>query len=602
MKEKTNKSTKKNWTKKILFSLCFLTLLSNNSMRTYAAEEDIVLEVLNQENLYDIIASYHLEEDMNYIFEYQSDFLKYYQATLENKEMTERDREIALKEFPFVHKYLYYDYSNQLEKIRNRKITIDDEKCQNRKAKGYFKRGTDDIYLVENATDEVRHHENIHHHLDFASGIIWGPIDINAISLVEAIASDIGRQHGSLDGFTTSYFELNTYLQGLHYIFGRETILKIMTKPDWVLKLYELYYNVGMTDKEVERCFAHLEELHSEKTKENFAQLNYNVSIDLIELYEKKTNQKWYNSLEMKTIIYCLNQKDFAKDKINETRNHHEELQALMEQKDFLAGIGLPKINGNVSVVIENQNRSCPGEFTIKYETFRLYETDSDIIYYTLQNETLISQKNYNSVWEATKTRLISYQIPETFWQVYQTHLSFFLNYEKYVLNSLDFTEEEQKNIINYFPKFINLHAFIFEQCEEGVDNYLFWDSLEQITSKEMFYQFLTNEECFYSFSKIRNKLACDGFNDFEDQNEVIKHLFKYDLYKSYIDNLIEIKQISLEDGMKIKSAFLAYYHSREELWNDNIYENISNDFQDVYNYEDFKQKISSKKYSLKLE
>ena len=199
-------------------------------MRTYAVEEDVVLEVLNQENLYDIIVSYHLEEDMTYIFCHQSDFLKYYQATLENKEMTERDREIALKEFPFVHKYLYYDYSYQLEKIRNRKITIDDEKCQNRKAKGFFNRGTDDIYLVENATDEVRHHENIHHHLDFASGKIWGPIDINAISLVEAIASDIGRQHGSLDGFTTSYFELNTYLQGLHYIFGRETILKIMTK------------------------------------------------------------------------------------------------------------------------------------------------------------------------------------------------------------------------------------------------------------------------------------------------------------------------------------------------------------------------------------
>lgn len=117
-----------------------------------------------------------------------------------------------------------------------------------------------------------------------------------------------------------------------------------------------------------------------------------------------------------------------------------------------------------------------------------------------------------------------------------------------------------------------------------------------------MFYQFLTNEECFYSFSKIRNKLAYDGFNNLEDQNEVIKHLFKYDLYKSYIDNLIEIKQISLEDGMKIKSAFLAYYHSREELWNDNVYENINNDFQDVYNYEDFKQKISSQKYSLKLE
>lgn len=583
-KEKKNRVPKKisfPWHKKLITMLCFCFVLNNTSVQVLASDESVVESV--EESLEDIITRYHLENQRSYIEANLSAFLEYYQTVKSNSNLSINDIEMSLQSFYHVHKYLGYDFDTQLRKLSYRTVSTDDAFCNQNFATGLFVKGTNDIYVISNVDNLTKIHENIHHHWDFSdvlylkNGSISSEKDYTDIilgsSLTEALASDLACMEYSLTGFTEVYPELNLSLQGLYAIFGREQTLQMLSHPNYLETIYETFLSIGLSTKQIISFFEHLDALHGISTNRNpsdvnLEQLYFQISQDLITIYEAKSKQSWKDNQKMMTIVYAFNQQSNFSFSVSESmQENYDDIQKLVQSADFL-GENIDFKNSFIRVTIESDNPNFSGDLCILEQRKILTHQEIDTLKYAFHQGVLSKKEGYNSFEEKQNELLLFYGISKTDWHYYIDNSSFFVAYE-YGIQSIEYLNaEEKREFITKMPSFILLHSKLFQRKNNAVAQSLFISSLKHCFSKEELLQLFQQEELLYQKGgKIYlESLEEAGFIDYDCQKEILTNFDIYDMFSEILTTKLMSQTITESEYRELLLEFPTFLEHYPEL------------------------------------
>ncbi len=566
--------------------LLLMSLYITTPQVKYDSNAVAISKTFTKQNIREIINKYNLT-NIEYILKNQNNFWAYYNATMENKSMNEQDQEASLKLFYYVNEYLGYDFENQLKKIQDRNIIVDDEFCQANDAYGMHTKETDDIYLMEETTLDTRIHENIHHHFDFPnsyeivnnSGQKKPPRFIWGIALEEALASDISGEIISTDGFPDSYPELNTCLQGLYTTFGKENILKILSSPDFLEQLYNELKSCNLDETEIVRFFTRLDFLHSFSINApmdgvNLDVLKYSLSEHLITIYEAKTGLDWQDSLKMQAIVYALNQRlnieNIKNYETSEGLKYLNETIPFLSKKDFLKQYNIELDFNYLSVVTETMNQNWSGDLSLKIQKEGILSCDEiDTYLYSFEGEKLINQSCYSS-WEVyNNTRLEKYQVPKEDWHYYNQDLQFGMSYVDMILDNKQLSEQEKSYFIKKLPDFMALHPEMFEdnRANPMLFTYLY-SAYINCTSKEDIIKLFCEEDYLYQNCGdfYLNILREDRIFDKNTQKEILRTMGLYQRYRSIIYKLLSERKITEEEYFSLINEFVSWISKNPEL------------------------------------
>ena len=483
--------------RKILLSAAMSLVLSST---VYANEKDIE----------DIINKYNLQDREEYIKQNSNEFLQYYEAVMQNDNLSTIDKEVALKDFWLIIEYC--DLNEQIENVKEREIIIDNDFCENRNAEAVFLNGTDTIYEKTETSKEIKSHETKHHIFDhypnntnlyFYNEEISNEekytdvISIRAFN--EAFSSDLSCQDYSLDGYTKSYPELNLCLQAIYSIFGREEILNIYGEDDFLYQMVKKMQEQNISTETILSFFKNFEYLRShliDKTPNNTfskEEVIYEICLNIIDIYESSTTKAWEENLPMQSIIYSLlintdlNTLNVKKDE------QFKKLLEFQNSPDFL-DINFQGIY-NMQVLVESQNKNVKGELGIKYQKGVVEAWQEDTFYIEFSNDKIISQKNVNSFEQEFLQKLKEYGVKKEDVELYKENLSFYLVYESIINRNTLLNENEKKYYLAHLKDFITLHYELFERKENSSNvQFLFSNALKNSTTKKQIEWLFTNE------------------------------------------------------------------------------------------------------------
>ncbi|MCI8575373.1 MAG: hypothetical protein HFI09_02780 [Bacilli bacterium] len=500
--------------------------------------ENINIQDTQNDNLDNVILNYELENQSSYIKEHQSNFWQYYNALKNNKDLTDFDCKAALKSFSDVHKYLGYDFENQLKKLEQRCVITNDQLCDEENVDGLFFKNGHNIYVRTDKEEIVCVHENIHHHWDFPNVLYLlnqQPTDepspftdtIYGSSIEEALASDLSCIESSLSGFPTTYLKLNFCLQSLYATFGRDTTLKMLSKPNYLLTLYQEFLKIGCSEEEILNFFdrlniLHALTLHQNKEKIDTEELLLDLSYDLIMIYENKTKQSWEKSLKMQTIIYALNQdSSFSRNvkTTTKTAEYYKQIKSLVTQKTFLKGIDLTK--GQLSVVIDSTNQNWYGNICIQIQKGIIEPGSKDIFVYAYENDTLVRENSFNSQTLKQIEKLKKYNISKSYWPFYLANFIPFQIVEKQISNYYALNEREKEYMMSLFPQLCHNHSSFMSPDYIDAFQLLFIEALENCHNFFEVNQLFLNKETIYQ-KGIKNDIKRQKIirlNDFSHHN-----------------------------------------------------------------------------------
>lgn len=573
-----------NWQQKIILLLCMLSLTNTNVITTLASDQIIISSNFTDNDIKDIIKKYNLKEK-EYILKNQEHFFAYYNAVMTNKHFEDEDRSSALRNFYYVNEYLSYDFENQLKKIQNRNITIDDSICDQNDAEGLFFKGTDDIYLKNDVDEMVRDHENIHHLFDFKEmyemeglNLIEDQtiIQIYGSSFAEALASDLACESASKDGFTNTYRELNLCLQALYTTFSKDEMLKILSQPNYIELLYQELINCGLNINQIYPFFCKLDVLHAVSTRkykiDNIDQTLLTISNDLIDIYEAKQHANWQESLKMKSIIYALNEtckwENLKETPITEL-SHFNEIESLVTQKNFLNAYEIDLSEGSISVTTESRNANWNGDLCLKINRGILEANDIDVSVYAFEGNQLIKQNSYNSVIYNCQKELEEAQIPESEWHYYIDNINFTTAF-RYQINHTNFLDKkEKKYLIGQLPTFINLHSKLFKNISDNtVAQTLFVRAYQACTTKNEIFMLFCDEDLLYlkGGQDYLSTLKQDGYCDLKIQKELISNFHVYGAYRYALKNYQQNGNISEEEYLSLIWEYPNFLEKHPEL------------------------------------
>lgn len=554
---------KKLWMKKFLMTLGFVCVMTSMNELEITAKEKAKMEISfeNFDNVEEIISKYHLENKAELILQNRENFLKLYKVIKSNPFYKEKDIEVALNDFDYLNKYC--DFENILNRLKERIILTDNEFCLAENTDGYHNYKANKTILVENVTDYVRDHENMHCYFTHGTNgekeflylqdgkVVTKDEEYEQIisnsGIQEAFASDLASQNYSKNGFAYEYLELNQILQAFYEIYGREDVLKNYQDEDFLANTYQYYLGLGFSKNSIIAFFQNTEELKiiydqekkrtlTEEEKENKDEILLEVINGIAKIYEVEKQAKWQDSFQMQGIIYSILKKvdiEHIKD---------ENLKNWYQNPAFLTDYYIDITNAiETKVVIESQNSNWSGEFCFSYKATPVFEvTEPDTFLYIFNEEKVVNACSFNEEREKRIDVIKSYGITEEETINICVESPIFTVYENLILNTEILNFQEKKYMLTHFKDFANLHPNYFKiSPSSDIMQILLSKTMKNCQTKEDFYQILMNENTIYNIGgkDYQQELSSYGIVDFESQKYYIQNYIIFEGFKEGLKN-----------------------------------------------------------------